>query len=262
FEKEGGVGGTWRVNHDPACACGVQSHLYSFSFAPNPNWTRMFAPQPEIKDYLEGCWQHFQLQDRTLLNTEIKRLEWDETQQFWLIEPTNGVRYSAQFVVSGMGGLSTPSIPSLKGLDTFTGKVFHSQQWDHDYDLDSKRVAVIGTGASAIQFVPQIQKRVARLDLYQRTPPWIMPKPDRRIGDKEQRRFRRFPALQKLWRGSIYAFLEARVLGFAISPQILRIASLVARHHLHKQIKDLELRGQLTPDYTMGCKRVLIRSEE
>lgn len=261
FEKEGGVGGTWRVNHYPGCACDVQSHLYSFSFAPNPNWTRMFAPQPEIKDYLEGCWQHFQLQDRTLLNTEIKQLEWDETQQLWLIETTNGARYSAQFVVSGMGGLSTPSIPSLKGLDTFTGKVFHSQQWDHDYDLDGKRVAVIGTGASAIQFVPQIQKRVARLDLYQRTPPWIMPKPDRRIGDKEQRRFRRFPALQKLWRGGIYAFLEARVLGFAISPQILRIASLVARHHLHKQIKDPELRGQLTPDHTMGCKRVLISND-
>ena len=239
LEKEAGVGGTWRVNHYPGCACDVQSHLYSFSFAPNPEWSRMFAPQPEIKRYLEDCWERFGLAPHTQLNTELCRLSWNESSQHWLIETRDGKQFSARFVVSGMGGLSTPAFPSIKGLKTFKGKLFHSQQWDHDYDLSGKRVAVIGTGASAIQFVPQIQPRVGQLDLYQRTPPWIMPKPDRAISERERRLFRRHPALQKLWRGGIYSFLEARVLGFAISPQILRLASLVARHHLRKQIRDI-----------------------
>ena len=261
FEKEAGVGGTWRVNHYPGCACDVQSHLYSFSFAPNPDWTRMFAPQAEIKGYLEDCWERFDLQPHTRLNTEITRLRWNEEQQHWLIETRGGQRYSARFVVSGMGGLSTPAIPRIKGLESFTGKVFHSQQWDHDYPLNGKRVAVIGTGASAIQFVPQIQTQVERLDLYQRTPPWIMPKPDRPISTGERQRFQRWPVLQKLWRGGIYAFLEARVLGFALSPQILRVASLVAKRHLHRQVKDPVLRRKLTPDYIMGCKRVLISND-
>lgn len=261
LEKEAGVGGTWRVNHYPGCACDVQSHLYSFSFAPNPEWSRMFAPQPEIKRYLEDCWERFGLAPHTQLNTELSRLSWNESSQHWLIETRDGKQFSARFVVSGMGGLSTPAFPSIKGLKTFKGKLFHSQQWDHDYDLSGKRVAVIGTGASAIQFVPQIQPRVGQLDLYQRTPPWIMPKPDRAISERERRLFRRHPALQKLWRGGIYSFLEARVLGFAISPQILRLASLVARHHLRKQIRDPELRRKLTPDYVMGCKRVLISND-
>lgn len=261
FEKEAGVGGTWRVNHYPGCACDVQSHLYSFSFAPNPGWTRMFAPQPEIKRYLEDCWERFGLASHTHLNTELSHLQWDEQQQLWQIQARDGRRYSARFVVSGMGGLSTPAFPNIKGLEAFKGKLFHSQQWDHEHDVSGKRVAVIGTGASAIQFVPQIQPRVGQLDIYQRTPPWIMPKPDRAISEREQRLFRRYPALQKLWRGGIYAFLEARVLGFAISPHILRIASLVARHHLRKQVRDPQLRRKLTPDYVMGCKRVLISND-
>ena len=239
----------------------MQSHLFSFSFAPNPEWSRMFAPQPEIKRYLEDCWQRFDLEPHTLLDTELSHVQWDEAQQLWQLQARDGRRYSARFVVSGMGGLSTPSFPNIKGLETFKGKVFHSQQWDHEHDLSGQRVAVIGTGASAIQFVPQIQPQVGQLDLYQRTPPWIMPKPDRAISERERRLFRRHPALQKLWRGGIYTFLEARVLGFAISPHILRIASLVARHHLRKQVRDPELRRKLTPDYVMGCKRVLISND-
>lgn len=258
FEKEAGVGGTWRVNHYPGCACDVQSHLYSFSFAPNPNWTRMFAPQPEIKRYLEGCWENFRLQDKTLLNTTVTQLQWDERAELWRIQDAAGNHYSAQFVVSGMGALSIPSIPKLKGLEKFKGKVFHSQQWDHDYDLKGKRVAVIGTGASAIQFVPELQKEVARLDLYQRTAPWIMPKPDRLIKESERERFKRFPLLQKLWRGGIYTVLESRVLGFAWAPKVMKLASLVAKWHIGRSIKDPVLRAKVTPDYIMGCKRVLI----
>ena len=261
FEKEAGVGGTWRVNNYPGCACDVQSHLYSFSFAPNPNWTRMFAQQAEIKGYLEGCWEKYRLQNHTLLGCEIARMSWDEQQELWQIEDAAGNRYSAQFVVSGMGALSTPSIPTLKGLEKFKGKVFHSQQWDHDYDLAGKRVAVIGTGASAIQFVPQIQKQVARLDLYQRTAPWIMPKPDRAISERERNRFQRFPLLQKLWRGAIYALLESRVIGFAMLPKVMTLAQKVGKWYINKQIKDPVLRAKVTPDYLMGCKRVLISND-
>ncbi|SFW35461.1 cyclohexanone monooxygenase [Pseudomonas sp. NFACC19-2] len=261
FEKEAGVGGTWRVNNYPGCGCDVQSHLYSFSFEPNPNWTRMFARQPEIKAYLQGCWEKYRLQDKTLLDTEVVQIRWDEHAELWHLQDRAGNRYSAQFVVSGMGALSTPSIPKLKGLEHFTGEVFHSQQWSHDYDLTGKRVAVIGTGASAIQFVPQIQKQVARLDLYQRTAPWIMPKPDRAIRDGERQRFKRFPLAQKLWRGVLYGILESRVIAFAFAPRLLRMAQGIAKLYIKKQIKDPVLRAKVTPDYTMGCKRVLISND-
>ena len=156
----------------------------------------MFARQPEIRAYLEKCWEKYRLQEKTLLNTEIGKLAWDERQSLWHLHDAQGNHYTANAVVSGMGGLSTPAYPRLDGLENFQGKVFHSQQWDHDYDLKGKRVAVIGTGASAIQFVPEIQPLVAALDLYQRTPPWILPKPDRAISETERRRFRRFPLVQ------------------------------------------------------------------
>ncbi|UCP00001.1 NAD(P)/FAD-dependent oxidoreductase [Metapseudomonas lalkuanensis] len=261
FEKEPGIGGTWRVNNYPGCGCDVQSHLYSFSFEPNPNWTRMFAKQEEIKAYLEGCWEKYRLQDKTLLGTEITRLAWNDVDELWQIEDAAGNRYSAQFVVSGMGALSTPSIPPLNGLSNFKGETFHSQQWNHDYDLTGKRVAVVGTGASSIQFVPQIQKQVAQLDLYQRTAPWIMPKPDRAISEGERSRFKRFPFLQQLWRGAIYTVLESRVIGFALTPKVMKLAEWVARGYIKRKIKDPVLRAKVTPDYTMGCKRVLISND-
>ncbi|MDH4562554.1 NAD(P)/FAD-dependent oxidoreductase [Pseudomonas sp. BN411] len=261
FEKEPGIGGTWRVNNYPGCGCDVQSHLYSFSFEPNPNWTRMFAKQEEIKTYLEGCWEKYRLQDKTLLGTEITRLAWNDVDELWQIEDAAGNHYSAQFVVSGMGALSTPSIPALNGLKNFKGETFHSQQWNHDFDLTGKRVAVVGTGASSIQFVPQIQKQVAQLDLYQRTAPWIMPKPDRAISEGERSRFKRFPFLQQLWRGAIYAILESRVIGFALTPKVMKLAELVARGYIKRKIKDPVLRAKVTPDYTMGCKRVLISND-
>ncbi|AYC32644.1 NAD(P)/FAD-dependent oxidoreductase [Pseudomonas cavernae] len=259
FEKEGGVGGTWRVNNYPGCGCDVQSHLYSFSFEPNPKWTRMFAKQPEIQSYLEGCWEKYRLQDKTLLGSEITHLKWDELRELWHITDAQGNQYSAQFVVSGMGALSTPSIPKLKGLEKFKGTVFHSQQWNHDFDLTGKRVAVVGTGASAIQFVPQIQQQVAQLDLYQRTAPWIMPKPDRAISERERARFKHFPLAQKLWRGLLYTMLESRVIAFA--PRLLKVAQTVGKLYINKQIKDPVLRAKVTPDYTMGCKRVLISND-
>lgn len=261
FEKEAGVGGTWRVNDYPGCGCDVQSHLYSFSFEQNAEWTRMFAKQPEIKDYLERCWDKYRLQEQTHLNCEIRKLEWDQAQELWRLTDQNGRSFTARFVVAGMGALSRASIPAITGLDSFKGEVFHSQQWNHTFPLKDKRIAVIGTGASAIQFVPHIQPDVARLDLYQRTAPWIIPKPDRAISDAERSRFKRFPVLQKLWRAGIYAALESRVIGFAMLPKVMTLAAKFAKWHINRQISDPHLRAKVTPDYTMGCKRVLISND-
>ncbi|MCJ8168147.1 flavin-containing monooxygenase [Atopomonas sediminilitoris] len=261
LEKETGVGGTWRVNHYPGCACDVQSHLYSFSFEMNPNWTRMFAPQAEIKQYLERCWHKYNLPAKTQFGCEIRSMHWHEDSQRWLLTAADGRRFSAQFVVSGMGALSIPAIPALPGLETFQGERFHSQDWNHDYDLRGKRVAVIGTGASAIQFVPKVQQQAAQLDLYQRTPPWIMPKPDRDISLNEQRRFSRWPWLQKLWRGGLYSLLESRVLGFTVTPKMMKVVEWVARRHLRQQVADPALRRKLTPSYTIGCKRILLSND-
>ena len=253
FEKEGGVGGTWRVNHYPGCACDVPSHLYSFSFEPNPQWSRMFAPQQEIKAYLERCADKYGILPHVRLNTEIKSLRWDDARELWRFEDAD--------VVSGMGGLAIPAYPSIPGMESFKGKMFHSQQWDHDYDLRGKRVAVIGTGASAIQFVPHVQKQAAKMDLYQRTPPWIMSKPDRAMTWIEKNLFERFPRAQRTFREGIYWALESRVLAFVINPRLMAIAKREALQHIRKQIRDPELRKKVTPDYTIGCKRILMSDE-
>ncbi|AXQ29999.1 NAD(P)/FAD-dependent oxidoreductase [Solimonas sp. K1W22B-7] len=261
LERADDVGGTWRDNSYPGCACDVQSHLYSFSFEPNPNWTRMFAPQPEIKAYLRHCAQKYELMPHIHYNAEVVRAEYDEKAAIWNVTTRAGETYGANVLVSGMGGLSTPAYPTIKGLEKFKGKTFHSANWDHAYELEGKRVAVIGTGASAIQFVPQIAKKVARLDLYQRTPTWILPKPDREITAAERLLFRRFPAAQQAFRNSIYWMLESRVLGFVINPRVMKLVERQARSHIRRQVADPALRAKLTPDYTIGCKRILISDD-
>ncbi|MDR3417415.1 MAG: NAD(P)/FAD-dependent oxidoreductase [Nevskia sp.] len=262
LEKAADVGGTWRDNHYPGCACDVQSHLYSFSFEPNPGWSRMFSPQPEIWNYLRHCADKYGIRPHIRFNAEVTTAKWDEKASVWRLKTADGGQLSAKVLVSGMGGLSRPAYPEgIKGLEKFKGRSFHSQQWDHDYDLAGKRVAVIGTGASAIQFVPQIQKEVARLDLYQRTPPWIVPKPDRSIGAFEHRLFKSLPLSQRLFRGAIYWMLEARALGFTVSPRLMKLVQVEGVRHIHRHIKAPELRARLTPKYTIGCKRVLISDD-
>lgn len=261
LERAQSVGGTWRDNNYPGCACDVQSHLYSFSFEQNPEWTRMFARQPEIRAYLEGVATKHALLSHIRFGADVISARYDEAAQHWTVATRDGRSFTARVVISGMGGLSTPAYPDVPGLDRFKGKRFHSAEWDHGYDLQGKRVAVIGTGASAIQFVPQIQPQVAQLDLYQRTPPWIMPKPDRRIGELERGLYRRLPGLQNLYRQLRYWTLESRVLGFVINPKIMKLAEGAARRHLKRQVKDPQLRAQLTPDFTFGCKRVLISDD-
>jgi len=261
FEKADSVGGTWRDNHYPGCACDVQSHLYSFSFAPNPDWSRMFSTQPEIRRYLEHCTDRFDLRDHLRFGHELRHAQWDGAAAVWRLEMADGRRVRARVLISGMGGLSRPSIPDIPGLASFAGTTFHSQQWRHHYPLQGKRVAVIGTGASAIQFVPQIAPQVAQLDLYQRTPPWIMPKPDRVVSRAERWLFRHLPFTQTLMRTGLYWMLESRVLGFVIHPKLMKAVERVARRHLKKQVADPRLRQTLTPDYTIGCKRVLISND-
>ncbi|MDP3857082.1 MAG: NAD(P)/FAD-dependent oxidoreductase [Stagnimonas sp.] len=262
LEKAGDVGGTWRDNHYPGCACDVQSHLYSFSFAQNPNWSRMFSPQPEIWAYLRGVADQHGLRPHIRFNNELAEARWDEATSLWQLRSADGRRYAVRVLISGMGGLSRASFPKdIPGLDGFKGRMFHSQQWEHDFDFAGKRVAVIGTGASAIQFVPQLQKKAARVDLYQRTPPWVMPKPDRAISGFEHQLFKALPFTQSLFRAGIYAMLEARVLGFAVNPKLMKLIETVARKHINKYIKDPVLRRKLTPDYTIGCKRVLVSND-
>ncbi len=262
LEKAADVGGTWRDNNYPGCACDVQSHLYSFSFEPNPDWSRMFSPQPEIHAYLRHVADKHALRPHIEFSSEVTQARWDESEHLWRLRTADGRSFAARVLVSGMGGLSRAAYPAdIKGLENFHGKTFHSQQWDHAYRTEGKRIAVIGTGASAIQFVPQLQKSAARVDLYQRTPPWIMPKPDRRVSVLERVLFRRLPLTQRLMRGAIWSMLETRALGFVVDPRLMKLAQKMAERHLARQVRDRGLRARLTPDYTMGCKRVLISND-
>ncbi len=256
LERADDLGGTWRDNTYPGCQCDVPSHLYSFSFAPNPQWSRTFSRQPEIWAYLRRCAEEHDITPHIRFGHKLIEAAWDDDGQGWCIETSQGP-LTAQVLVSGMGALSDPSVPPLEGLDSFRGTMFHSAAWDHDHDLAGERVAVIGTGASTIQFLPQIQPRVGRLHLFQRTPPWILPHSDRAVTSVERRLYRRFPAAQRIARGGIYWGRETLVLGFR-NVRAMRLPGRIARAHLRRQVQDPELRAKLTPDYTIGCKRILI----
>ncbi|GAB3832163.1 flavin-containing monooxygenase [Kribbella italica] len=258
LERAEDVGGTWRDNTYPGCRCDVPSHLYSFSFAPNPDWSSTFSPQPEIEAYLRQVTDGFRVRPHIRFGHAVQSAHWVDDR--WLIH-TNQGDFTAEILLSGMGPLAEPSYPKLNGIESFEGEVFHSAQWNHDLDLSGRKVAVIGTGASAIQFVPAIQPEVEELHLFQRTPPWVMPRPDRRISRLEKAVFRAFPLVQKAVRAGIYWGRESMVLGFAKLPGIMKQAQKVAEKHLEKQVRDPELRARLTPDFTLGCKRVLISDD-
>jgi len=260
LERASAVGGTWRDNTYPGCRCDVPSHLYSFSFAPNPEWSSTFSPQPEIEAYLNKVTDDFGVRPHIRFDHTVEDTAWDEGAGIWRVR-TNAGELTADIVISGQGPLAEPSYPKLPGINTFEGRVFHSARWDHEYDLTDRKVAVIGTGASAIQFVPAIQPEVEELHLFQLTPPWVMPRPDRRITRAEKAVYRRFPLAQKAVRASIYWGRESYVLGFAKAPRIIAQAQKLAERHLAKQVRDPELRAKLTPDYTMGCKRILISDD-
>lgn len=260
LEKAEDVGGTWRDNTYPGCACDIPSHMYSFSFAQNPGWTRSYSPQPEIWDYLRDVADRFRLREHIRFGVEVAGARWDADERRWHVA-TNQGEYTARFLVAGIGALHIPNIPKLPGIERFAGETFHSATWNHDYDLTGKRVAVIGTGASAIQFVPRIAPDVAKLTIFQRTPPWILPKPDHPMPGWVRTLFRLVPGAQRLYRDALYWLLEARAIGFNGHPALLKLASKIALAHMRRQVTDPELRRKLTPDYVMGCKRVLIAND-
>ncbi|HEY8073986.1 MAG TPA: NAD(P)/FAD-dependent oxidoreductase [Labilithrix sp.] len=258
LERADRVGGTWRDNHYPGVACDVESHLYSYSFAPNPTWTRQFAPQSEILAYLETCVERFGLAPHIRYGAEVKSCRFDDDDGVWHVALASGETITARVVVGASGlALSRPTLPDVPGRDTFAGKAMHSARWDDGYDLTGKRVAIIGTGASAIQIVPAIAKRVGKLHVFQRTAPWIVPKPDGDISARARARFARWPSLQMLARRSIYWKRELLGAGFVLDPRINRVLGRVAGLYRRAQVKDRALLAKVTPDYTMGCKRVL-----
>ncbi|MEV5532236.1 flavin-containing monooxygenase [Streptomyces prunicolor] len=259
LERADSVGGTWRDNSYPGCACDVPSHLYSFSFAPNADWPRTFSGQEHIRAYLENVADVFRLRSHIRFNSEVKMMTWDAERLRWDIETTGG-SYSADLVVSATGPLSDPKIPDIPGLDSFPGEVFHSARWDHDYDLRGKRVAMVGTGASAIQIVPAIQPDVRRLTLFQRTPPWVMPRVDRPISGAERALHRALPFTTQARRGLLWGLRELQVQAFTKRPNELGMVEQLAKRNMARSIKDPALRARLTPDYRIGCKRILLSS--
>jgi cation diffusion facilitator CzcD-associated flavoprotein CzcO len=261
LERADGVGGTWRANHYPGAACDVESHLYSFSFEPNPGWSRVYPPQKEILAYLERCADKYGVRRYIRLGTAVTGASFDEATGLWTVETDKGDRILARAIVTATGGLSRPAYPQIPGLDRFRGRTFHTARWDDGYPLAGKAVGVIGTGASAIQIVPAIAPDVGRLAVFQRTPPWILPKRDRPIPSEERERLRRVPALQRLARYQQYWQHEIAAYGFVKDPRLLQWASGFARRHLDRSVADPALRAKLLPRYTMGCKRVLLSND-
>ena len=257
LEKANDVGGTWRDNQYPGCACDVPSHLYSFSFEQNPNWSETYSPQPEILNYLRHCARKYGVLPHVRFNQEATQARYNDDLGNWTVTTSDGRVYVTRHLISAMGGLSRPAFPSIKGLESFKGEVFHSQQWNHQYDFKGKRVAVIGTGASAIQFVPQVAKTAGQLNLYQRTPPWIMPKLNRRFTPFEHTLFKKIPQLQNTLRGALYWLMETQVLGFVVNPKLMKGLELVSKKHFERQVPDASLRAKVMPNYTIGCKRIL-----
>ena len=256
IERDTDVGGTWHANTYPGCACDVPSHLYSFSFARNPNWTQTYSRQPEIRDYLQRCADEFGIRPHIRLETTLEEAAWDDDEQRWHVTTDRG-SFSARVLVSAMGPLTEPKIPDVPGLEDFEGEVMHSARWDHDYDFGGKRVASVGTGASAIQYVPAIQPEVERLHVFQRTAPWIVPHTNRPTTRLERRLYGALPAAQELVRRGIYWGRESLVVGFVKRPRLMRLLERVAKRHIAQAIDDPELRRKVTPDYTIGCKRIL-----
>jgi cation diffusion facilitator CzcD-associated flavoprotein CzcO len=261
LERAGRVGGTWRDNDYPGAACDVESHLYSFSFEPNPAWTRTYAPQPEILGYLEHCARKYGVLSHIRFSTAATGARFDDASGLWSVSTSRGDTLTARALVMASGGLSRPAYPDIPGLRSFAGEVFHSARWNHDVSLNNKDIAVIGTGASAIQIVPALAPIARRLEVFQRTPPWIIPRRDRGVSDRARGLFRRVPTMQRLVRFGQFARHEAMGLGFVWKPAILKFAQRLAVRHLHAQVADPALRARLLPDYVMGCKRVLLSDD-
>jgi cation diffusion facilitator CzcD-associated flavoprotein CzcO len=259
LERADGVGGTWRVNSYPGAACDVPSHLYSLSYAPNPDWSRAYAEQPEILRYVEDCYDRFDVRRKVRTGTEVVAAAWSDGDACWHLTDTGGGRLEARVLVSAIGLFNTPAVPAIPGLDDFAGTMFHSAHWDHGHDLTGRRVAVVGTGASAIQVVPAIAERTAHLDVYQRTAPWILPRRDPPYSPEEQARFAAEPDVAARHRAELHDMFEQTTAFLTGHPSVASLAA-VAQGYLERKVADPELRARLTPDVPFGCKRTLISS--
>ena len=255
LEKASRVGGTWRDNNYPGCGCDVPSAVYSFSFSPSHKWSHLFAKQPEILDYLEEVVEKFDLGGKIEFNNELISAKWDETKHIWNLETSKGT-YQAKTVVFTTGPITEPSMPKIKGIETFKGEMFHSARWNHEADLTGKRIAVIGTGASAIQFIPQVQPKAKELIVFQRTAPWVLPKADMDLSDMAKGMIGKFPVIQETWRKSIVQILNGVNFGLR-NPKILKPVNFLSRQLLRLQISDEKLRKNVTPNFDIGCKRLL-----
>jgi cation diffusion facilitator CzcD-associated flavoprotein CzcO len=261
LERADEVGGVWRDNVYPGCACDIPALLYSFSFEPGDGWSRAFPRQEEIWNYLRRCVEKYDLGRHLRLGKELVEARYDDASSTWSLQLAGGSSLRCRFLILAMGALNRPVVPHLPGLERFTGQRFHSSQWDASSDLQGKNVAVIGTGASAVQIVPEIVKTVNRLTLFQRSAAWVMPRSDRAVGALERGLRRYVPGYAALKRRAIYWMLEARGFGFVVNPGLLRAAERVALRFLEQQVPDPELRRKLTPSYRMGCKRVALSDD-
>ncbi|MGZ4648875.1 MAG: flavin-containing monooxygenase [Blastococcus sp.] len=260
LERADDVGGTWRDNTYPGAACDVQSNLYSYSFAPNPDWPRSYSEQPEIQAYLQATADRFAVREHCVFGADVTSARWDDAARRWNVTTTAG-DFRARVLVSAAGALADPTYPDIPGLDSFAGTIMHSARWDDSHDLAGEKVAVVGTGASAIQIVPAIQPQVDSVAVYQRTPAWVVPRTDHPVRPLMRLLYRFVPGLQKAVRGALYLMREFLVVGMAKRRRFLAPVQKLAQTHLERQVRDPKLRAALTPDYTIGCKRILISND-
>jgi cation diffusion facilitator CzcD-associated flavoprotein CzcO len=260
FERSERIGGVWHHNRYPGAACDVPSHLYEFSFAPNPRWSRRYAPRAEIQAYLEGVVRSHGVGDRIRLGTDVRHARWNEQRRRWALETSAGP-HEADVLVTACGQLSAPKVPSIAGLESFEGPAFHTARWRDDVELRGKRVAVVGTGCSAIQVVPAIQPVVEHLDVYQRSPGWTVPRMDFEYSPRAKRAFERFPVLQRLDRAANFAFHELGALAMTNHRWLLVPFRAAARRQINKAISDPALRRKVTPTDEVGCKRVMLTDD-
>jgi cation diffusion facilitator CzcD-associated flavoprotein CzcO len=260
FERGERIGGVWHHNTYPGAACDVPSHLYEFSFAPNPRWSRRYAPQAEIQAYLEDVARRHGVRERVRTSTEVESARWDEARSRWTLQTSAG-EHAADVLVTACGQLSVPCTPALPGVEQFAGPAFHTARWRHDVELQGRRVAVVGAGCSAIQAVPAIQPQVAHIDVYQRSPGWTFPKLDYAYSERAQRLFERFPALQRLDRASVFAFMELGAAAMTGHRWLLRPFRAIAKRQITRAISDPELRRKVTPTDELGCKRLMLTDD-
>ncbi len=261
FERGPGVGGTWRDNTYPGAACDVPSHLYSFSFAPNPDWGHRYSGQAEILAYLEDVTDRFGLRPHVKLNTAVERATWDDATHTWLVETSGGASATFDVFITAVGQLSVPRVPDFAGLADYKGASFHAARWDHAVDIAGARVAVVGSAASAVQIVPELAKTCSQLSVFQRSPNWVIPRMNHGYGARTQRLFRALPALRRLMRNALYTYQEMLFGAFRAGSRRNRWLSGLAKWHLARQVSDPALRAKLTPDYPLGCKRLLVSDD-